>query len=174
MLVRKGNVTVRICDHYKTTANKCLDKNIHYHLPRINEIFDLLSRDKLFTKLDLNKVYTELMLSEDSKEAMTLTTRLGLFKPNRMLFGVSPAAALFQMTIVQVLQGLKGVVVFANNICITGESTQEKIRNCEAVLQILRKVGFIVNPEKCKLFEREVQYLGHVVSEELKKCKTKV
>lgn len=173
--VRKANGTVRICGDYKATVNKCLDKNIHYPLPRINEIFDQLSGGKLFTKLDLNQAYTQLMLSEESKEAMTLTTHLGLFRPNRMLFGVSPAAALFQMTIEQVLQGLKGVAVFADDICITGASTQEHIRNCEEVLQRLREAGLTVRPEKCKFFEREVEYLGHVIGEEgLKKCEKKV
>jgi len=152
--VIKANGTVRICGDYMATVNKWLDKNIHYPLPRINEIFDLLSGGNLFTKLDLNQAYTQLMLSEESKEAMTLTTHLGFFRTNRMLFGVSPAAALFQMTIEQVLQGLKGVAVFADDICITGESTQKHIRNCEEVLQRLREAGLTVRPKKFKFFER--------------------
>jgi len=43
------------------------------------------------------------------------------------------------------------------------------------VLQRLREAGLTVRPEKCKFFEREVEYLGHVISEEgLKKGKKKV
>lgn len=173
--VRKADGTVRICGDYKATINQCLDKNIHYPLPRINEIFEQLSKGTTFSTLDLNKAYTQLEIDEESQEAMTLTTHLGLFKPKRLLFGVSPAAAIFQMKIEQTLQGLPSVAVFADDICVTGEDEESHLKNLEAVLQRLKEAGLTVRPDKCRFLEDEIEYLGHVISKDgLKKSKKKV
>ena len=52
---------------------------------------------------------------------MTINTHKGLFKYNRLPFGVASAPAIFQRTIESLLQGMKHVVAYIDDILITGE-----------------------------------------------------
>ena len=46
-----------------------------------------------------------------------------------------------------------------------GQSFSQHIANLRQVFERLRKVKLKLSPKKCILFQRKVQYLGHVVSE---------
>lgn len=86
---------MRICRDYKLTINKAA-KIDSYPLPRIEDILASIGNAKLFTKLDLANAYQQLDLDEESKPFVTISTHLGLYRYNRLLFGVSSAPAIFQ------------------------------------------------------------------------------
>ena len=93
--VVKHNGSIRICGDFKVTINQvsCLDS---YPLPRIEELFAKLLGGKYFSKLDLSQAYLQLPLEESSKEFVTINTHKGLFRYNRLPFGVASAPAIFQ------------------------------------------------------------------------------
>ena len=49
---------------------------------------------------------------------------------------------------------------------VYSESVQEHIQHLKKVFGLLRAKGIKLRPSKCKLFRREVKFLGHVVSAE--------
>ena len=51
------------------------------------------------------------------------------------------------------------------DVIIYGPSVQEVLRRLEVVLQRLKDAKLKLKPKKCHLFQREVLYLGHIVSE---------
>ena len=55
-----------------------------------------LEEQKFFSKLDLAHAYQQLELDDASKLLTTITTHKGLFKYNRLPFGVNSAPAIFQ------------------------------------------------------------------------------
>ena len=102
-----------------------------------------------FTKLDLSQAYLQLPLEEESKEYVTVNTHKGLFRYNRLPFGVSSAPAIFQRTIETLMHGLKGVATYLDDILITGATTEEHLYNLNLVLERLAAANLRVNREKC-------------------------
>ncbi|XP_052791854.1 uncharacterized protein K02A2.6-like [Mya arenaria] len=86
--------SIRICGDFKVTVNPVLDID-HYPLPRIEEIFASLGKGKKFTKIDLKNAYLQIEVDDDSKEMLTISTHKGLFRYNRLVFGIASAPALF-------------------------------------------------------------------------------
>ena len=103
--VPKGNNSVRICGDYKTTVNPQL-KVDQYPLPRIDDIFASLAGGQRFSKTDLRQAYHQLELDDNSKSYLTINTHKGLYKYNRLVFGIASSPAIWQRIIDQVLDGI--------------------------------------------------------------------
>ncbi|XP_054285817.1 uncharacterized protein K02A2.6-like [Macrosteles quadrilineatus] len=104
--VRKANGNVRICADYKVTANKliCDDK---YPIPRIEDIFSNMNKGRYFCTLDISNAYLHLPMDEESREIQTISTHLGLYRVNRMMFGIKVAPSIWQRFMDKVLHGLE-------------------------------------------------------------------
>ena len=70
----------------------------------------------------------------DYKNYTTINTHRGLFRYNRLPFGVASAPAIIQRAMDSLLQGIPHVVAYLDGILITGEDEEEHIRSSEAVL----------------------------------------
>ena len=77
----------------------------------LRTFFASLSGGKLFTKLDLAHAYNQIPLDEESKKLVVINTQKGLYKYNRLPFGIASAPALFQRTIEGILQGIPNVYI---------------------------------------------------------------
>lgn len=60
-----------------------------YPIPRMEDLFAVLSGGQQFTKLDMSHAYQQIVLDEPSKKYLTVSTHKGLFTYNRLPFGVS-------------------------------------------------------------------------------------
>ncbi|XP_056008456.1 uncharacterized protein K02A2.6-like [Ostrea edulis] len=172
--VIKSDGSVRICGDFKVTVNPVLEID-QYPLPRIEEIFAALSKGQRFTKLDLRHSYLQMTVDDESRKLLTINTEKGLYRYNRLVFGVASAPAIWQRTIDTVLQGLAGVKCIMDDMIITGTSEEEHLQNLEAVLQRLDDYNLRVNLDKCEFFRERVSYCGHEIdSEGLHKTQAKI
>ena len=163
--VTKPDGSVRICGDYKVTVNK-VAKLDTYPLPRIEDLFASLAGGKQFTKLDLAHAYQQIPLEEESKQYVVINTLRGLYKYNRLPFGVASAPAIFQKTMDNLLQGLKKVTVYIDDILVTGSTQEEHLKNLEEVLTRLQRAGIQLKRSKCAFMLPSVEYLGHIISTE--------
>jgi hypothetical protein len=138
--VIKPDGSVRICGDYKLTVNK-VAKLEAYPLPHVDDLFALLAGEVAFSKLDLANAYQQLELDDDSKKFVTVNTHKGLFQYNRLPFGVSSAPAIFQRTMDSLLQGIKHVCTYIDDILVTGENESEHLKNLDEVLKRLKEAG---------------------------------
>eukprot|EP00795_Rhopilema_esculentum_P011239 gene11239-21428_t len=78
-----------------------------------------------------------LELEEDAKDVLTINTHKGLFRIERLNFGVASAPAIFQSVMDRVLSGVKNVVCYLDDILITTRSIEEHKEILSEVLQRL-------------------------------------
>ena len=152
-----------MCGDYKITVNQATNTE-SYPLPRIEDLLATLSGGTAFSKLDLAHAYQQVVLDEESKEIVAINTHKGLYKVNRLPFGVASAPSLFQRIMENILQGLTGVSVYLDDILVTGKSTEEHLANLEAVLARLEAAGLRLKRNKCAFLLPSVEYLGHRIS----------
>ncbi|GBN06476.1 Retrovirus-related Pol polyprotein from transposon 297 [Araneus ventricosus] len=67
-----------------------------------------------------------------------------------------------------VLRGLssEACLVYLDDIIIVGQTFEEHLNNFRKVFQRLQNANLKLNPKKCRFFQKEIVYLGHVISEE--------
>lgn len=160
--VVKSNGDIRLCGDYKITLNSQLVVNRH-PIPKINDLLSELKRGKIFSTLDLAHAYQQVELDDESKELTTISTHKGLFRYNRLSFGIASAPGLFQNLIEKVLVGLQGVVVYFDDILVFGETGEEHNDNLVKVLKRLEDNGLSLSIEKCAFAKEKVNFLGYQV-----------
>ncbi|XP_060800357.1 uncharacterized protein K02A2.6-like [Amyelois transitella] len=160
--VIKPDGSIRLCGDYKITVNKLL-KDVHYPLPRIEQLFAALSGGEVYSKLDLKTAYLQLLLSDDSQSLTAITTHVGTFVYRRAPFGLKCLPEIFQKLIEETLVGLN-CCCFIDDICVTGKNKSEHLQNLRAVLSRLKEAGLTVKFEKCDFFQKEVCYLGYRIN----------
>ena len=163
--VVKSDGGIRICGDYSVTVN-AVSKLDSYPLPRVEDLFTAMSGGKLFTKLDLSHAYQQLLLDAESRKYTTINTTKGLFQYQRLPFGVSSAPAIFQRTMDSLLQDLPGVVVYLDDVLVTGDSEENHLENLNRVLERLEAAGVTLKESKCVFLAPSVEYLGHVIDKD--------
>lgn len=163
--VVKSDGNIRICGDYKVTAN-AVSKLDSYPLPRVEDLFAVLSGGKLFSKLDLTHAYQQLVLEEESRKYTTINTTKGLFQYQRLPFGIASAPAIFQRTMDSLMQGLPRVVVYMDDILVTGVDEEDHLRNLDRVMVRLETAGVTLKESKCIFAAPSVEYLGYVIDKD--------
>ena len=131
---------VRICGDFKQTVNPVANLD-QYPIPKIEDLFSTLSGGKLFMKLELSQAYLQVPLNENSKKLLVINTRKGLFRYTRLPYGVASAPGIFQRLMENVLQGIPKVVVYIDDILVTGATDKEHIQTLSQVLKDWRLQG---------------------------------
>ena len=138
-------------------------------LPLPEDMFDKLQGHRLFSKLDLTKGFWQIPLVNDeaSRKILAMATPLGLYEPRNMPFGMKNAPAVFQREMQRVFKDrlYDGIMVFVDDILIYSKTAEEHAELVEWVLKRLTEEDYYAHPDKCEFFQREVSFLGHVVSE---------
>lgn len=101
--VVKKDQSIRICGDYRNTVNMCTCCDI-YPLPTFEGMLHDLMAAILFSKLDSSQAYLQLVLDEESSRLCTLNTPFGLYRMNRLPYGVSSSPAIFQNTLETLLK----------------------------------------------------------------------
>ena len=161
----KSDGSIRICGDYKVTINPVLQVD-QFPVPKPDDLFATLAGGKKFSKLDLSHAYQQVLLEPESRKYVTVNTHKGLYQYNRLPFGVASAPAVFQQTMEKILQGLPMVVVYIDNILVTGRSDEEQLENLEKVLARLQQYGLRLKREKCSFLQPSVEYLGYIIDAE--------
>ncbi|XP_055355332.1 uncharacterized protein K02A2.6-like [Paramacrobiotus metropolitanus] len=159
---QKRGGDIRTCADLSTGLNDSLDVQ-KYPLPTPDELFAKLNGGCKFSTLDLAEAYAQIELDEESKQLVVINTHKGLFRYNRLPFGVASGPSIFQQIIERILQGCEGVAVYLDDIIVTGATEEEHLRNLEKVLQRLEEHGLTLKQTKCRFLQESVEYLGFVV-----------
>ncbi|XP_011872492.1 PREDICTED: uncharacterized protein K02A2.6-like, partial [Vollenhovia emeryi] len=144
---KKNNSDIRICVDFKKTLNRVIDRD-HCVLPLPEDIFACLGGSKFFSVIDLQGAYHQLQIGNDTRELFTINTHMGLFRYNRLTYGVSSAPGIFQSCMEMILAGIPQVKCYLDDILIYGSSLLECHKNGLAVLERLYQYNVKVNKTK--------------------------
>ena len=92
-----------------------------------------------------------------------INTHKGLFRYTRLPFGISSAPGTFQCVIKSLLKGINGVVVYLDDIVISGSTEESHLAALDEVLSRLDQAGLRVKVSKCEFMKQSVTYLGHKI-----------
>ena len=169
----KKSGELRICvDYRKVNAATC--KNA-WPLPRIEDCLNSLSGAKYFCTLDLAQGYHQVPLAEKDKEKTAFSTRTGLKQYTCMPFGLTNSPATFQKLMESILGGLQWnrIVLYLDDVIVYGETFEKTLENLAEVFNRLKEADLKLKPSKCNLFQKQVEFLGHSVSEQGISCDPK-
>jgi hypothetical protein len=163
-IIVKKDQTLRMCVDYRS-LNEVTIKN-KYPLPRIDILFDQLTRARVFSKIDLRSGYHQIRIRPKDIPKTAFTTRYGLFEYRVMSFRLTNAPAHFTylMNSVFMPEFDKFVVVFIDDILIYSKNEEEHARHLRIVLTRLREHQLYAKFSKCVFWLEEIQFLGHVLS----------
>jgi hypothetical protein len=93
IFVKKKDQSLRMCVDYRP-LNAVTVKN-KYPLPRIDILFDQLSKTKVFSKIDLRFCYHQIKIRPEDVPKTAFSTRYGLYEYLVMSFGLTNAPTHF-------------------------------------------------------------------------------
>ena len=152
---KKGKL--RVCGDYSVTINPQLEDH-HQPIPLPEDLMQKLGEGYGFTKIDLADAYNQIMLDPESQKTLALTTHHEVLLQHSLPFGIKSAPGYFQQIMNQLTSDLNGVVVYLDDILISGNNAQEHIQNLNALLQCLDKC-LRCRLEKCVFAQPMVEFM---------------
>ena len=132
-------------------------------LPKIDELYAQLKGYKVFSRSG----YYHIGLSESAKpKTAFVISNLGKYQFNRVPFGLAQAPAYFMKLINMVLSEIDFAMGYLDEIIIISKIEEEHLEHLCIIFDRLRQAGLKLKIQKCDLFKKHIQYLGHLISDE--------
>ncbi|CAF1454628.1 unnamed protein product [Adineta ricciae] len=149
LLVAKHDGTWRMVVDYKKLNTMTIKDN--HPLPNMEQTIRRLGGGyKLFSKLDMKSGFWQIPIKEEDKNKTAFITAEGLKN--------SPPS--YQRVMADILAPCRQFpLVYIDDIVMFSRSFEGHVEHIQLVLSILSKYNFQLNPPKCKLFQRKIEYL---------------
>ena len=140
-------------------------------MPTVDEVLPKLAQAKVFTVLDAKDGFFQVKLDDESSYLTTSWTPFGRYRYLRCPFGISSAPEEYQRRQKEVLKGLEGVNIIADDIICFGsgdskqEAEKDHDKNLIALLNRAKEVNLKLNKERIKFKLPEVRYMGHLLTQ---------
>ena len=142
-------------------------------MPKIEEVHNKMAGGKTFTELDLSHAYEQIIirilfkmvLDDASKDVVTINTHRGLYRYNRLPYGVSSAPGIFQRTMKSLLNGIPYTGILLDNILISGPTDEKHLQNLEEVMKRLSEAGLRLKKSKSRFMQPTLECLGYRIDE---------
>jgi hypothetical protein len=166
VIVSKKNGKKRFCVDYRQ-LNKYTEKD-KYPLPKIDTLLSEFQGAKYYTSLDMKSGYWQVRIAEQDRKKTAFQIMNGFYEFIRMPFGLTNAPSTFQRLMDSILRELLGefAQVYLDDIIIYSKTWEDHLDHLEQVFERLYKAGLKLGREKCVFAKNQIQFLGHVVSEE--------
>ena len=92
-------------------------------------------------------------------------TPWGQYIYKRMPFGLCNAPASFQKAVRKIIEGLKGVTNYLDDILIYSTTFEDHMKTLQQLLKKLREYHLFLKPKKCTIATHETEFLGYIINE---------
>ena len=151
--------SIRLCIDPKD-LNEALEREPYYSRS-IDELISMFAGAKVFTIVDMDKGYWQVVLHPESRKLTCMAFDIGRYQFKRLPMGSKVASDIFQRMLDSVYIGLPGVTGIADDMVIFGRNEEEHDRNLILFLETTRKNGLVLNKKKLQFKKEEVSFFGH-------------
>ena len=130
---KRKNGGVRICGDYAVSLNRYV-KHVPTQQLNINDLLEKVGKMTVFLRVDLEGAYLQLALDDESKSLTTINTTYRLYQYERLPYGIACSPGLFESCMLQILNGLPGVLSFIDDILVMGADRIEHERHLQRLL----------------------------------------
>jgi len=151
---------------YRALNQKLVRDN--FPLPHPADVFNELAGHKYYSRLDLASGFWQIRLhEEDEAKTAFCAPSAGQFAWRVLPMGLKVAPSVFARMMQKVLRPFLGkfCVTYLDDIGIYSDSIQEHLEHIRLVLGALQAHHLFAKPSKCAFFLTELDFLGHVVSQ---------
>lgn len=152
----------------------CLDpKYINKHvirsklsIPTLDSLLSELSGAKIFSVLDCKSGFWSLMLDSESSKLTAFNTEFGVYKFNRMPFGITVASEVFQHALQHFFNEISGLKIYIDDILIYAKDRKQHDEILVKFLKKASEIGLKLNKDKLQLGKSSVKFLGHIINKD--------
>ncbi|GFT39939.1 retrovirus-related Pol polyprotein from transposon 297 [Trichonephila clavipes] len=138
---------MRLCiDYRKLNAQTVPDT---YPLPRMDDLLNEAKPTPYMSTIDLRSGYHQVKVAAEVQDKTAFTCPFGIYKFNRMPFGLRNAHATFQRLIDKFRSGLNNVLSYLDDIIILSPTFQKHLSDPEQVFKRLSLFKLNANRKKC-------------------------
>ena len=119
--------SIRLCIDPKD-LNEALEREPYYSRT-IDELISMFAGAKVFTIVDMDKGYWQVVLHPESRKLTCMVFDIGRYQFKRLPMGSEVASNIFQRILDSVYIGLPGVTGIADDMVIFGRNEEEHDRN---------------------------------------------
>lgn len=165
LLIKKKDGDYRfVVDYRKLNTITVKDS---YPIPTIESTIQQLAGNRYFSKLDLRSGYFQIPINEDDKPKTAFITTTGLWEFNVLPMGLKNAPPSFQRIMYNLLVNGREqyCLVYLDDIIIFSKTFDDHLMHLDEILNILENHQFQLNPGKCSIMKKCIDYLGHSIDE---------
>ncbi|GFV24880.1 retrovirus-related Pol polyprotein from transposon opus [Trichonephila clavipes] len=165
-VIRGENHKPRMVVDYSQTIHKytLLDA---YPLPKIEEVILKISKNKVFSKIDLQSAYHQIPIQDNERHYTAFEACGKLYQFLRVPFGVTNGVACFQRVIDKIIEdeGLTLTYPFIDDVTVCGKDQKEHDDNLEKFMTVVKKYNLTLNEDKCTYSSNSVHLLGYIIQD---------
>ncbi len=165
ILVNKPDGSKGMCLDYRH-VNKHLATDVH-HLPRLEELVEKTAGHPYYVTLDMREAYFQIMLDEESRDLITFSDGVTLYRYRRLPFGLNCSPAIFSRRMASILTPLLQmgwVRNYLDDLILWAPNFPELLTRLKQLFSLLSDNGVKLNLSKCTFGLKEVTFLGHRIS----------
>lgn len=165
VMVPKPDGQFRVCVDYRRLNSITTPDS--YPIPRIDDLLHDAKPTPFMSSIDLKSGYWQVGVRETDKDKTAFITPFGIYRFNRMPFGLRNAPATFQRLIDRFRISLNVKILgYLDDLILFSASFEQHLEDLQQVFNRFREYNLTDNSKKCRFCCESIKYLGHYITPE--------
>ena len=135
--------------------------------PKIEHIWYKLRKAKYLSTIDLRSGYHHIPIAKEDCHKGAFVCEYGKFEFKRASFGISTCPDYLKSLMNKLFFDCDSFcIVYMDDLLVFSESEEEHLKHLEIIFKKFRNADLKLKLSKCQFWKKEIEYLGHLVSQE--------